>query len=860
MSSPFPILDNKPIDQWKVTELKEELKRRKLITKGLKEELVKRLDEAIRSEQESTQGNTGDGFESAHDISVGPGQERTDLSDANKEDTSIAYDSIGKLESGACHDEVNRADSFDVYKENDTSIHCDSIGDNRESEVRKVNDKDKDASITCDVDSSVESDKDKDASITCVLADDKQENELCEVAVDGNRTSSIPAREEDVSISCDLIDGKIEIEDCKVDVTGSRKSFHEECGSTADYGQEKTQLSDANKEGASVCDKMESEGCEVGVTESMVVSGHERSQLMDANKLKDASVACDSINEKVESETCDINSSNNMIRSDAGKVVEGETFHSIGVVGPLNSLETNVVVGEAVDPVMALDGLDLENQGTQSEQNSKAELEIPSSRSPDVDAKIEVSEVCPVSESYVNTDSASIDITISGKVETMNNVFSDVKLEVDAKPVVVHLPSSSIIPDSESCPMDVEEAQDNNLSVVQGGADKIKYLKDSGHSVMLHLGQKVGDDPIEENMSENKHVDAKLGTEKKVDSAETTSGKMLSPDVVKNHIDAHGKVAPIETRSEEAVQSAKRKTHAGDEAVASKVSVKRQRRWNSESIESTQNQSGTSVASTTPKSATQATFKRSLSMPNSVASEEPSKERVVPPSPKPATNSLRIDRFVRPFTLKAVQDLLGKTGTATSFWMDNIKTHCYVSYSSVEEANDTRNALYNLQWPTNGGRLLVAEFVDPVEVKMHVEGPPKLPPPPPLSMGGPSLTVVALPPPPPITQQQPSLRQQIQKKQLQPLPPPPPLPLPPSLPLPPPPPPLFNPPSVKERYPLPPLPPPPPLTEKVDPPTVTLDDLFRKTKATPRIYYLPLTDEQVEAKLKVAKGKGDTKQ
>ena len=50
----------------------------------------------------------------------------------------------------------------------------------------------------------------------------------------------------------------------------------------------------------------------------------------------------------------------------------------------------------------------------------------------------------------------------------------------------------------------------------------------------------------------------------------------------------------------------------------------------------------------------------------------------VPPSQKPPTNSLRIDRFLRPFTLKAVQELLGKTGSVTSFWMDHIKTHCYV--------------------------------------------------------------------------------------------------------------------------------------------------------------------------------------
>lgn len=55
----------------------------------------------------------------------------------------------------------------------------------------------------------------------------------------------------------------------------------------------------------------------------------------------------------------------------------------------------------------------------------------------------------------------------------------------------------------------------------------------------------------------------------------------------------------------------------------------------------------------------------------------------VPPSSKPPTNSLRIDRFLRPFTLKAVQELLGKSGTVTDFWMDHIKTHCYVSVSKI---------------------------------------------------------------------------------------------------------------------------------------------------------------------------------
>lgn len=47
----------------------------------------------------------------------------------------------------------------------------------------------------------------------------------------------------------------------------------------------------------------------------------------------------------------------------------------------------------------------------------------------------------------------------------------------------------------------------------------------------------------------------------------------------------------------------------------------------------------------------------------------------VPPSSKPPTSALRIDRFLRPFTLKAVQELLGKTGKITNFWMDRSRLY-----------------------------------------------------------------------------------------------------------------------------------------------------------------------------------------
>ena len=60
MSSKYQILDNRPINQWKVTELKDELKRRKLSIKGLKDDLVKRLDEVLRLEREADEASEKD--------------------------------------------------------------------------------------------------------------------------------------------------------------------------------------------------------------------------------------------------------------------------------------------------------------------------------------------------------------------------------------------------------------------------------------------------------------------------------------------------------------------------------------------------------------------------------------------------------------------------------------------------------------------------------------------------------------------------------------------------------------------------------------------------------------------------------
>ncbi|KAE8701119.1 hypothetical protein F3Y22_tig00110548pilonHSYRG00267 [Hibiscus syriacus] len=62
MSSKFQILDNRPIDKWKVVELREELKRRHLTTRGLKKDLVRRLDAAVRTERKKAANEAANGF------------------------------------------------------------------------------------------------------------------------------------------------------------------------------------------------------------------------------------------------------------------------------------------------------------------------------------------------------------------------------------------------------------------------------------------------------------------------------------------------------------------------------------------------------------------------------------------------------------------------------------------------------------------------------------------------------------------------------------------------------------------------------------------------------------------------------
>eukprot|EP01024_Parvocaulis_polyphysoides_P036344 TRINITY_DN3232_c0_g2_i2.p2 TRINITY_DN3232_c0_g2~~TRINITY_DN3232_c0_g2_i2.p2 ORF type:complete len:409 (-),score=104.11 TRINITY_DN3232_c0_g2_i2:91-1197(-) len=96
------------------------------------------------------------------------------------------------------------------------------------------------------------------------------------------------------------------------------------------------------------------------------------------------------------------------------------------------------------------------------------------------------------------------------------------------------------------------------------------------------------------------------------------------------------------------------------------------------------------------------------------------KTRFIPPSKYPKSRALKIMNFVRPFTNKSVQELLNQTGVVESFWMPSIKTHCFVIFETEEQADKTREAVYDVEWP-KGGKRLVANFVPLEEAKEQIE-------------------------------------------------------------------------------------------------------------------------------------------
>ncbi|KMQ93428.1 apoptotic chromatin condensation inducer in the nucleus [Lasius niger] len=95
----------------------------------------------------------------------------------------------------------------------------------------------------------------------------------------------------------------------------------------------------------------------------------------------------------------------------------------------------------------------------------------------------------------------------------------------------------------------------------------------------------------------------------------------------------------------------------------------------------------------------------------SIVKEMPHVKSPSPPASKP-TNILLIKNLVRPFTLNQIKELLSRTGTIVEngFWMDRIKSKCIVEYSNEDQAFETRQALHGISWPMSNPKKLHVEY------------------------------------------------------------------------------------------------------------------------------------------------------
>ncbi|XP_033961852.1 apoptotic chromatin condensation inducer 1b isoform X2 [Pseudochaenichthys georgianus] len=91
-----------------------------------------------------------------------------------------------------------------------------------------------------------------------------------------------------------------------------------------------------------------------------------------------------------------------------------------------------------------------------------------------------------------------------------------------------------------------------------------------------------------------------------------------------------------------------------------------------------------------------------------------------PPQGK-VSKIIHVTNLVRPFTLGQLKELLNRTGSVLEdcFWIDKIKSHCFVTYGTTEEAVATRAALHGVKWPSSNPKVLNVDFCEQDDMDIH---------------------------------------------------------------------------------------------------------------------------------------------
>ncbi|KAF9415982.1 hypothetical protein BGZ94_010338 [Podila epigama] len=81
--------------------------------------------------------------------------------------------------------------------------------------------------------------------------------------------------------------------------------------------------------------------------------------------------------------------------------------------------------------------------------------------------------------------------------------------------------------------------------------------------------------------------------------------------------------------------------------------------------------------------------------------------------PRVSTRSLVITNFVRPLTVNQVKRMLSEYGEIEVLWMDNIRTHCYVTYKDDASADKAFEGVDGQVFPKETGKALKPYSITP---------------------------------------------------------------------------------------------------------------------------------------------------
>ncbi|XP_005090562.1 apoptotic chromatin condensation inducer in the nucleus [Aplysia californica] len=82
------------------------------------------------------------------------------------------------------------------------------------------------------------------------------------------------------------------------------------------------------------------------------------------------------------------------------------------------------------------------------------------------------------------------------------------------------------------------------------------------------------------------------------------------------------------------------------------------------------------------------------------------------PARNPVDRVIRIACLVRPFTVNQLKELLRRSGELDEeyFWINDIKSHCLAAYKTEEDAVKARSCLHGTKWPQSNPKILVVDY------------------------------------------------------------------------------------------------------------------------------------------------------